>query len=315
MDELAIEVKDLVKSFGKERVLDRLHLSIPKGIVYGLLGPNGAGKTTTVRILSTLLKPDGGHVKILGYDTEKHASEVRKRISLTGQYASVDEDLTGLENLVMLARLLGYPKKQAKERARELLEAFRLEDAAKRLVKNYSGGMRRRIDIAASIIVAPEILFLDEPTTGLDPESRNEVWEVIRAFVKGGTTVILTTQYLEEADQLADRIAVINRGKLIAEGTSNELKDSVGLSRLHITIVSEKDLNEAKKILEQKLTIEVQIEGMTLSAQVNNPSLVASALGELANRQIEITDFSLGRPTLDEAFLNLTSDSIGGVEG
>lgn len=175
MDEIAIEVKDLVKSFGKERVVDHLNLSIPKGIVYGFLGPNGAGKTTMVRMLSTLLKPDHGHVKVLGYDIEKQASEVRKRISLTGQYASVDEDLTGLENLVMLARLLGYPKKQAKQRAHELLGAFRLEDAGKRLVKNYSGGMRRRIDIAASIIVTPEILFLDEPTTGLDPESRNEV--------------------------------------------------------------------------------------------------------------------------------------------
>jgi ABC-2 type transport system ATP-binding protein len=225
---LAVEASGLVKTFGNTRAVDRVDLAVPAGSVYGVLGPNGAGKTTIIRMLATLLRPDAGSVRVLGHDIVREADAVRGRVALTGQYASVDEDLTGRENLVLLARLLGHARAQAKARAGELLEAFGLAEAADRLVKTYSGGMRRRLDIAASIVVTPELLFLDEPTTGLDPRSRNQVWELVRALAATGTTVLLTTQYLEEADQLADRIAVIDRGSLIAEGTPGQLKASVG---------------------------------------------------------------------------------------
>lgn len=309
MSENAIEAKNLVKLFGKQRAVDGIDLTVPKGIVYGFLGPNGAGKTTTVRMLATLLKPDGGYAKVMGYDVAKETSEVRKQISLTGQYASLDEDLTGIENLIMIGRLFGYTKKLAGERAMELLQAFRLEDAGKKQVKHYSGGMRRRMDIAASIIVTPELLFLDEPTTGLDPMSRNEVWDIIRALVGAGTTVLLTTQYLEEADQLADRIAVIHRGKIIAEGTSKELKDSVGNSRLQVELASDKDREEAIKLLESQLKTTIYLKGnQILTAQVNHPTLVVSALGKLTESGVEIVDFSLGKPSLDEVFLTLTGE-------
>ncbi len=262
-------------------------------------------------MLATLLKPDGGYAKVMGYDVAKETGEVRKQISLTGQYASLDEDLTGIENLVMIGRLFGYSKKLAKERAMELLQAFRLEDAGKKQVKNYSGGMRRRMDIAASIIVTPELLFLDEPTTGLDPMSRNEVWDIIRALVKAGTTVLLTTQYLEEADQLADRIAVIHRGKIIAEGTSKELKDSVGDSRLQVELASDQDRDEAIELLEEQLATTIyQTDNQTLTAQVNHPTLVVEALGKLTASGINIVDFSLGKPSLDEVFLTLTGEKI-----
>ncbi|MBM7836816.1 ABC-2 type transport system ATP-binding protein [Alkalihalobacillus xiaoxiensis] len=311
MGEYAIEAKNLVKLFGKQRAVDGIDLTVPKGIVYGFLGPNGAGKTTTVRMLATLLKPDGGYAKVMGYDVAKETGEVRKQISLTGQYASLDEDLTGIENLVMIGRLFGYSKKLAKERAMELLQAFRLEDAGKKQVKNYSGGMRRRMDIAASIIVTPELLFLDEPTTGLDPMSRNEVWDIIRALVKAGTTVLLTTQYLEEADQLADRIAVIHRGKIIAEATSKELKDSVGDSRLQVELASDQDREEAIKLLEEQLATTIyQTDNQTLTAQVNHPTLVVEALGKLTASGINIVDFSLGKPSLDEVFLTLTGEKV-----
>lgn len=226
--ELAIETKGLVKVFGEKRAVDGVDLSVPAGTVYGVLGPNGAGKTTTVKMLATLLRPDGGEARIFGRDVLTEADAVRRRVSLTGQYASVDEDLTGTENLVLLARLLGYSSRVARERAAAMLEAFGLTDAEGRQVKNYSGGMRRRIDIAASILSTPDLLFLDEPTTGLDPRSRNQVWDIVRTVVAHGTTVLLTTQYLDEADQLASRIAVIDHGRVIAEGTKGELKASVG---------------------------------------------------------------------------------------
>lgn len=307
-NELAIEAAGLVKIFGKHRAVDGVDLAIPKGTVYGFLGPNGAGKTTTIRVLATLLKPDGGSARVFGHDLSKEGDEIRKRISLTGQYASIDEDLTGMENLVMMARLMGYGRQQAKVRAVELLSAFGLEEAAKRQVKNYSGGMRRRIDIAASIVVTPELLFLDEPTAGLDPRSRNQVWDIIRALVKAGTTVLLTTQYLDEADQLADRIAVIQKGKIIAEGTSSELKASVGSGTLNIQLVNGEDRTRALAILEEKLSVSVHssADPQALTAQINDSFRVADALNELAKDKIAVSNFSFGRPSLDEVFLTLT---------
>ena len=216
-DGLAIRADSLVRRFGESTAVDGVDLAVPTGMVYGLLGPNGAGKTTTIRMLATLLRPDAGRARVFGYDVVRQADAVRCRVSLTGQFASVDEDLTGLENLVLIARLLGHSRAQSKARAKELLDAFGLVEAATRQVKKYSGGMRRRLGIASSIVVTPDLMFLDEPTAGLDPRSRNQVWDIVRALVAGGTTVLLTTQYLDEADQLADRIAVIDRGKVIAE--------------------------------------------------------------------------------------------------
>ena len=314
--ELAVEARGLVKVFGKHRAVDGVDLSIQKGMVYGFLGPNGAGKTTTIRMLATLLQPDEGHARIFGHDVVSEASAVKSRISLTGQYASIDEDLTGIENLTLLAKLMGYSGKQAKLRANELLAAFGLEDASKRQVKNYSGGMRRRLDIAASIVVTPDLLFLDEPTTGLDPRSRNQVWDIVRALVGAGTTVLLTTQYLEEADQLADRIAVINHGKIIAEGTSSELKASVGKGSLNIRLSDPKDREAAMDVLSNKLgsTIHIASDSVSFTAQVDDLNLVAEVIGELAKANIAVSDFSLGQPSLDEVFLTLTGESVEEAE-
>jgi ABC-2 type transport system ATP-binding protein len=304
----AIEATGLVKQFGKKRAVDGVSLKIEKGTVYAILGPNGAGKTTTVRMLATLLQPDAGHAHILGRDLVQQADAVRQLISLTGQFASLDEDLTGMENLIMIARLIGYTRKKAKVRAEELLGAFDLEGAAKRQVKKYSGGMRRRIDIAASIIVKPKLLFLDEPTTGLDPRSRNQVWEIVRALTKTGTTVLLTTQYLDEADQLADQIAVIDQGRMIAEGTVGELKASVGTGMLHIRLLDPETRPHAERLLAESLDTEIHrsSDATALSARVSDANRVACALGELGRAEIAITEFSLGQPSLDEVFLTLT---------
>lgn len=313
-DFLAIEAKGLVKIYGKQRAVDGVDLAIPKGMVYGFLGPNGAGKTTTIRMLATLLKPDAGVAHVLGHDLGKENDEIRSRISLTGQYASIDEDLTGMENLTMMAKLMGYSRREAKMRASELLKAFGLEEAAKRQVKKYSGGMRRRIDIAASLVVTPDLLFLDEPTSGLDPRSRNQVWDIVRMLVGSGTTVLLTTQYLEEADQLADRIAVINKGKIIAEGTSSELKAAVGSGTLNVQLVRPEDRVQAANLLQQKILATVHHSGdsASVTAQINDPALVAEAISELAREGIAISDFSFGRPSLDEVFLSLTGHSAEG---
>lgn len=308
----AIEAKGLVKVFGKHRAVDGVDLFIRKGSVYGFLGPNGAGKTTTIRMLATLLQPDGGYARIFGHDLASETAAVRSRISLTGQYTSIDEDLTGYENLVMIARLMGYSRKQAKVRADDLLSAFNLEDAAKRQVKSYSGGMRRRIDIAASIVVTPDLLFLDEPTTGLDPRSRNQVWDIVRALVSAGTTVLLTTQYLDEADQLADRIAVINQGKIIAEGTSSELKALVGMGALNVSLLVPDERERAIEVLANKLKVPIHSSSdpASLIAQVADPYLVAEALGELGNENIGVSTFSFGQPSLDEVFLTLTGQLV-----
>jgi ABC-2 type transport system ATP-binding protein len=229
---LAIETEGLVKRFGEKTAVDGIDLTVKAGTVYGVLGPNGAGKTTTIRMLATLLRPDGGSAKVLGHDVVTDAAKVRGCVSLTGQFASVDDELSGRENLTLVARLLGFRHKAALSRADELLHVFGIDEAADRLVKTYSGGMRRRLDIAASIVVTPQLLFLDEPTTGLDPRSRNQVWAIVRELVAAGTTVLLTTQYLDEADQLADRLAIIDGGRLVAEGNPEDLKASVGASTL-----------------------------------------------------------------------------------
>src|ERR671915_2418010 len=234
---LAIEATGLVKVFGDTRAVDGVDLAVRTGSVYGVLGPNGAGKTTTIRMLATLLRPDSGSASVLGHDIVDEADTVRGLVSLTGQLASVDEDLSGRENLILLARLLGLKRADAKARATELLDAFDLADASGRLVKHYSGGMRRRLDISASLVVTPELLFLDEPTTGLDPRSRNQVWDIIRSLASMGTTILLCTQYLEEADQLADGIAVIDHGRVIAEGTPSQLKASVGAGAMHVRLL------------------------------------------------------------------------------
>ncbi|GAE29950.1 daunorubicin resistance protein DrrA family ABC transporter ATP-binding protein [Halalkalibacter hemicellulosilyticus] len=304
----AIEANGLVKVFGENRAVDGVDLKVKAGTVYSILGPNGAGKTTTIRMLATLLKSDGGSAKILGHDLKSDAKKVRSRVSLTGQFASIDEDLTGYDNLRMIARLMGFSRQKAKARAIELLRAFGLEEAGKRQVKKYSGGMRRRIDIAASIVVTPDLLFLDEPTTGLDPRSRNQVWDIVRVLVSTGTTVLLTTQYLDEADQLADRIAVIDRGKVIAEGTSGELKASIGSGMLHVRLLNPEQRPEAEKLLHEHLQAEMQAgsDPAALSARIKDSEKAAQALAELTKSGIGVTDFSLGQPSLDEVFLTLT---------
>ncbi|QBI19582.1 ATP-binding cassette domain-containing protein [Egibacter rhizosphaerae] len=304
----AIEARGLVKRFGETVAVNGLDLSVPAGAVYGVLGPNGAGKTTAIRILATLLQADEGHARVLGHDVEREADAVRSRVSLTGQFASVDEDLTGFENLVLLSRLWGHDRRAARVRAGELLEAFSLADAAGRQVKTYSGGMRRRIDIAASIVVTPELIFLDEPTTGLDPRSRNQVWEIVRTMVAAGTTVLLTTQYLDEADQLARRIAVIDHGRVIAEGTSSQLKASVGAGALHVRVLDPEQRAEAERVLVTALDAPVRLEAdpAALSARVSDAGRVAHALTELSGTGIDIADFALGQPSLDEVFLALT---------
>jgi ABC-2 type transport system ATP-binding protein len=307
-DQLAIEADGLVKRFGDTRAVDGVDLAVRTGAVHGFLGPNGAGKTTTIRMLATLLRPDAGTARVLGHDVVRDAGAVRARVSLTGQFASVDEELTGVENLVLLARLLGHSRRDAKARAHELLDTFGLGEAGDRQAKTYSGGMRRRLDIAASIVVPPDLIFLDEPTTGLDPRSRNQVWDVVRALVAEGTTVLLTTQYLDEADRLADRIAVIDHGKVIADGMPAELKASVGSGALHVRVADPGQRPEADRVLSHALGAPVHLEGdpVALSARASDAHRVAHSLAELARSGVAVTDFSLGQPSLDEVFLALT---------
>ncbi|WP_227356245.1 ATP-binding cassette domain-containing protein [Haladaptatus salinisoli] len=304
----AIETTGLRKFFGDTLAVDGVDLQIPRGTVFGLLGPNGAGKTTTIRMLATLLRPSAGTATVLGHDVVRDAAAVRAKVSLTGQYASIDEELTGRENLILVGRLLGFSWRNAGERADELLDSFGLADAARRQVRTYSGGMKRRLDVAASLVVTPEVLFLDEPTTGLDPRSRNQVWDIIRAIAAEGTTVLLTTQYLDEADHLADRLAVIDDGRVIAEGTSRELKAAVGASTLHVQLHDHGRHAEAKTILEDLLGVEV-LDGAdrdTLSASVTDDENAAAALSALAGAGVRVDEFSLGQASLDEVFLALT---------
>jgi ABC-2 type transport system ATP-binding protein len=305
---LAIEAEGLVKTFGETRAVDGIDLAVKVGTVYGVLGPNGAGKTTTIRMLATLLQPDAGSARVLGHDVVAEDDTVRGLVSLTGQFASVDEELTGRENLLLLGRLLGFARGPAGERADELLDAFGLTEAAERLVSTYSGGMRRRLDIASSIVVTPDILFLDEPTTGLDPRSRLQVWEIVRVLVAAGTTVLLTTQYLDEADQLADRIAIIDHGRIIAEGTSAELKASVGTGALHVRLHDPGARSEAERVLAATLGVPVELDAdpASLTARGATPDRIALGLAELVNAGITVEEFALAQPSLDEVFLSLT---------
>jgi ABC-2 type transport system ATP-binding protein len=305
----AILAEGLRKSYGKTLALDGLDLEVREGTVLGLLGPNGAGKTTAVRILTTLLKPDAGRAEVAGLDVARQADELRSRIGLTGQYAAVDEYLTGRENLEMVGRLYHLPKKEARRRAEELLERFGLVDAASRLVKTYSGGMRRRLDLSASLVFSPPVLFLDEPTTGLDPRSRLAMWDIIGELVSGGTTLLLTTQYLDEADRLADRIAVVDAGRVIAEGTSSELKAQVGGERLEVIVAEGDGLRDAARVLERHAHGDVRVDagrryvGATVAG---GAGLLAAVVRDLDAAGVLVEELGLHRPTLDDVFLTLT---------
>jgi ABC-2 type transport system ATP-binding protein len=308
MSEPAITATGLVKSFGEVRALDGVDLEVAPGSVLGLLGPNGAGKTTAVRVLTTLLRPDAGSATVAGLDVVKQAAELRQQIGLAGQYAAVDELLTGEENLVMVGRLYGNKRATAKARARELLGQFDLTEAADRPAKTYSGGMRRRLDLAAALVEAPPVLFLDEPTTGLDPRSRLSLWGTIETLVSGGTTVLLTTQYLDEADRLADEIAVIDHGRVIAGGTADELKDRVGGERLEVRVTEAEMAPRAAETLIPLCGEEPpSIEGTLVKLKIRNRSgLIVEAVRKLDEAGVGVEDLGLRRPTLDDVFLTLT---------
>ncbi|GGE53078.1 daunorubicin resistance protein DrrA family ABC transporter ATP-binding protein [Pullulanibacillus camelliae] len=311
-EEWAVEAQGLVKTFGNNRAVDGVSLNVRAGSIYGVLGPNGAGKTTTIRMLATLLKPDAGSARIFGHDVVKEAQIVRQIIGVTGQYASVDEALSATENLVIFSRLLGLSRSEARQKAAELLEEFGLTEAAKRPLKNFSGGMRRRLDLAASLIAQPPLIFLDEPTTGLDPRTRNQMWDTIRRLVKTGSTVLLTTQYLQEADELADRIAVIDRGQVVAEGTVDELKTSVGNSSLQLRIQEAQDIARARQTIERVLEVQsaVSAEGGIITAPMADADRVTDLLIALRDAGIPLAELSVQKPTLDEVFLTITGHGV-----
>lgn len=310
--EWAIEAKGLVKNFGDHRAVDSVDLNVRAGSIYGVLGPNGAGKTTTIRMLATLLRADAGTTRIFGYDVVKEPHIVRQLIGVTGQYASVDESLSATENLIIFSRLLGLGRADARRKAAELLEEFGLTDAAKRPLKNFSGGMRRRLDLAASLIAQPPLIFLDEPTTGLDPRTRNQMWDTIRRLVDMGSTVLLTTQYLQEADELADRIAVIDHGRVVAEGTVDELKASVGTSSLHLSIQNPNDISDARQIIEHVLKVPSTMTSSIgkITAPMTNADLVTDLLIALRQKGILLDEMSVQKPTLDEVFLTITGHGV-----
>lgn len=308
----AVLAEDLVKHYNDVKAADGISLAVPEGSVLGVLGPNGAGKTTTVRMLTTLLRPDSGHATVAGADVMRDPAAVRKRIGVSGQYAAVDEYLTGYENLEMVGRLYHLPAREARARARELLAEFRLDDAADRTAKTYSGGMRRRLDLAGALVARPPVIFLDEPTTGLDPRSRGDMWEVIAGLVRGGTSVLLTTQYLEEADRLADNIIVVDHGRVIAEGTADALKDQVGGGRLHVTVADSAAVRAACEVLARLsptgaagIDVEEHTRSLTIPASGGTTVLV-DAVRALGDAGIAVQDIGIRRPTLDDAFLSLT---------
>jgi oleandomycin transport system ATP-binding protein len=305
MDE-AILTEGLVKRFGETIALGGVGLAAPRGTVLGLLGPNGAGKTTAVRVLATLLRPDEGRAVVGGYDVVRDAHQVRRLIGLTGQYASVDENLTGTENLLLIGRLLGEPRAQARKRARELLARFGLEDAGGRATKTYSGGMRRRLDLAASLVGRPEILYLDEPTTGLDPRARVELWTLVRSLVADGVTVLLTTQYLEEADTLADHIAVIDHGRVIARGTPEELKTRTGGQTLAVRPADRGDIPTVLAVVQELVGVEADVEAQTVTAAAGDPGVLPAVVRRLDEAGVAIAELTLRNSSLNEVFLSLT---------
>ncbi|MFI7244370.1 ATP-binding cassette domain-containing protein [Streptomyces qinglanensis] len=316
----AIYAEGLVKTFGEVRALDGVDLDVPESTVLGLLGPNGAGKTTAVRVLTTLLRPDAGRAVVAGLDVLKNPTAVRRSIGLSGQFAAVDEYLTGRENLQMVGRLYQMSARDAKKRANELLERFNLADAADRTAKTYSGGMRRRLDLAAALVVSPPVMFMDEPTTGLDPRNRQQLWEVIEELVAGGTTLLLTTQYLEEADRLAHDIAVVDHGKVIARGTSDELKARTGGERIEVVVHERADIPAAREVLvshglrgtvHEGCTVEQHTRKLTIPV-TGGAKLLAEVIRELDARGIEIDDIGLRRPTLDDVFISLTGHAAEG---
>src|SRR5215469_2442412 len=315
--EPAVRTEDLVKTFGSTRALDGVGLEIPAGRVLGLLGPNGAGKTTTVRILTTLLRPDSGRAWVAGHDVLADPESVRKNIGLSGQYAAVDENLTGFENLYMVGRFYGFTRADARARSRELLGDFRLQDAGDRPAKTYSGGMRRRLDLAGALVARPAVVILDEPTTGLDPRGRLDTWEVISELVRDGATVLLTTQYLEEADRLADTIAVIDKGKVIAEGTADELKAQTGGERLEIVVSDPSELALTRKVLAEVGADEPKVEEQSRRVDVlvdTGPKALIEALRRLDMDNVTVLDVGLHRPTLDDVFLSLTGHAAEEIE-
>lgn len=308
----AVEADGLVKAFGDLRAVDGIDLRVATGSVYGVLGPNGAGKTTVISMLATLLRPDAGSARVFGHDVVREPQVVRQLIGLTGQYASLDESLSGVENLVLFSRLQGLGRAEAKRKARELLEEFGLADAPKKPISQFSGGMRRRLDLAASLIAHPPLIFLDEPTTGLDPRTRAQMWDTIRRLVAAGSTVLLTTQYLDEADQLADRVAVIDHGRVVAEGTTDELKASVGTSSLQLRVADGADLDDAAVVIGRVLDARPIIarESALLTAPMHDADRVTDLLVAFRESGIGLTELSVARPTLDEAFLALTGHSV-----
>jgi ABC-2 type transport system ATP-binding protein len=314
----AIEAGGLVKVYGSTRALDGLDLQVEAGSILGMLGPNGAGKTTTVRVLSTLLRPDEGVARVAGFDVVTEAGQVRRRIGLTGQYAALDESLTGRANLIMVGQLCRLPRKRARQRADELLEQFDLAGAADRGVKTYSGGMRRRLDLAASLVAGPSVLFLDEPTTGLDLRSRMVTWAAVRELAAGGTTVLLTTQQLDEADQLAGRIAVVDRGRVIAEGTSAELKDKVGGERVLVTVAPQSDLNAARDVLARLADGPPHLDAAQRSVEApvtGGARRMPEIVRELDAAGVLLDDLGIRRPSLDDVFLTLTGRAAVSAAG
>ncbi|SEU28324.1 ATP-binding cassette domain-containing protein [Paenibacillus sp. NFR01] len=308
----AVEAEGLVKVFGDNRAVDGVNMKVRTGTIYGVLGPNGAGKTTTIRMLATLLRADAGSARIFGHDVAKEAQIVRQLIGVTGQYASVDESLSAMENLIIFSRLLGLGRAEARRKAMELLEEFGLTEAAKRPLKNFSGGMRRRLDLAASLIAQPPLIFLDEPTTGLDPRTRSQMWDTIHRLVHTGSTVLLTTQYLEEADQLADRIAVIDYGRVVAEGTADELKASVGTSSLQLVVKEAGQMATARQTIERVLDVKANIspEARKITAPMADADLVTDLLTALRENGVSLAEMSVQKPTLDEVFLTITGHGV-----
>ena len=305
---LAISTTNLVKNFDGKNVVNGISLDVHQGEIFGILGPNGAGKTTFLRMLATLTKVTSGSAFIFGNDLTKDGAKVRNFIGLTGQYASVDEELTGMENMIIFGQLNGLSKKEAQKRGLELLKQFSLTEAKDKSISAFSGGMRRRLDLAVSLITKPPLIFLDEPTTGLDPRTRGEMWKTIRELVKGGSTIVLTTQYLDEADQLADRIAIIDHGSVIAQGTPSELKNILGETTFELSLIKSSQIKQAKEMIEQKFNIEVIVlpEFATLSIKVTDTKIMTQILLLLETEHIAINEFETRKPTLDEVFLELT---------